>query len=229
MSCDPAQLIADAECIRTCIPAGALPAVTVSLLCQLAGGGSGTGPYVLKTGDNMSGRLTFDNNGSLFVQVPFVWARFADANNNTEPALMEIYHEVNTGVGGGAANCGVSMDFRTDSATADRQLQCRLTTLWTDPAQATLTSQLRINVLVNAVNTEALRISTAQVDARNGTVFAVAGTQVVGPRNTGWVTFTGTANKNAGALDTGTVTTAQLAQVVKSILDALITHGLLGA
>lgn len=57
----------------------------------------------------------------------------------------------------------------------------------------------------------------------------VSGTKVVGAGDAGWVTFTGTANKNAGALDTGTATTAQVAQVVKSILDALLTHGLLKA
>jgi hypothetical protein len=56
----------------------------------------------------------------------------------------------------------------------------------------------------------------------------VSATKVVGARDAGWVTFTGTANKNAGALDTGTATTAQVAQVVKSLMDMLLTHGLIG-
>lgn len=65
--------------------------------------------------------------------------------------------------------------------------------------------------------------------ALHASLFGVAGTQVVGARDTGWTTFTGAVTKNAGGFDTGTCTTAQLASVVKSMLDALVTHGLLGA
>ena len=122
------------------------------------------------------------------------------------------------------------MDFRADSATLDRQLACRIISIWTNATQATLTSEFRLLPLLNAVTTEALRINNTLVDARNGTFFGVAGTQVVSARNTGWATFgAGASNKNAAALDTGTVTTAQLAQIVKSLLDALILHGLIGA
>ncbi len=63
----------------------------------------------------------------------------------------------------------------------------------------------------------------------SSTGLGLFGTQVVGPRDTGWTTFAGAATKNAGGFDTGTCTTAQLASVVKSMLDALVTHGLLGA
>lgn len=206
-----------------------MAAVNVSLLCQLVSGAT-SGPYVLKTGDTMTGPLAFTNLATNNVQVPFVWARFADASNNTEPVLAELYHEVSGGAGGGALGCGVAMDFRTDTDTADRQLQARIFTTWTTVANATRTSDLRISPVINAVTTEALRISNALVDARNGTFFGVAGTQVVSGRNTGWATFgAGASNKNAAALDTGTVTTAQLAQIVKSLMDALIAHGLIGA
>jgi hypothetical protein len=122
----------------------------------------------------------------------------------------------------------VSIDFRADSATLDRQNAVRLSSVWTNAAQATLTSDFRILPLLNAVTTEALRINTTLVDARNGTFFGVAGTQVVSARNTGWTTFTGVSTKNAGAFDTGTCTTAQLASVVKALFDALVTHGLIG-
>lgn len=54
--------------------------------------------------------------------------------------------------------------------------------------------------------------------------YKVAGTQVVGPRSTGWTAMTGTATKGGG-FDTATVTLAQLAQVVKAMLDAEITQG----
>ena len=53
-------------------------------------------------------------------------------------------------------------------------------------------------------------------------------TQVVGARDTGWVAMTNTANKNT-AYDTTTVTLPQLAARVKSLQDALTTHGLIGA
>lgn len=52
--------------------------------------------------------------------------------------------------------------------------------------------------------------------------------QVVGARQTGWTTMTGTATTLAGAFDTSTVTLQQLAQVVKALIDAGFTHGLIG-
>jgi hypothetical protein len=262
MACDPTQLLADAECLRQCIPGGAVPAVSLSLLCQLVSGAT-LGPYVLKAGDTMTGALVVptttglkiggvtstwvglgavagppgilqvrvaDNSTYASVQTGFLQATTADASSNTQPVALEAYHETTGSVGGGALNGGVSIDFRADSATADRQQAIRLSSFWTNAAQATLTSELRILPLLNAVATEALRINTTLVDARNGTFFGVAGTQVVSARNTGWTTFgAGASNKNAGALDTGTVTTAQLAQIVKSLMDALILHGLIGA
>jgi hypothetical protein len=56
MPCDPNTLLEQAKCLLTCIPPGMMPAVEVSLLCQLAGGGSG-GIFVLKAGDTMTGPL----------------------------------------------------------------------------------------------------------------------------------------------------------------------------
>lgn len=37
MACDPNQLVADAKCIQCNIPNGAMPAIMVSLLAQIAG------------------------------------------------------------------------------------------------------------------------------------------------------------------------------------------------
>jgi hypothetical protein len=53
------------------------------------------------------------------------------------------------------------------------------------------------------------------------------GTQVLQTRRTGWAAATGSATRTA--FDTTTVTTAQLAERVKALLDDLITHGLIGA
>jgi hypothetical protein len=154
------------------------------------------------------------------IQGAFIQAQALDASNNTQPAVLEAYHEVSGGVGQGATNCGVAVDWRADDATADRQLAMRIATFWEDATHATLRSQARFTLQNAGATLEVLRLTSAGI--------SLFQTQVVGARNTGWTTFTGTANKNAGALDTGTVTTAQLAQVVKAMFDALVTHGLIG-
>jgi Pectate lyase superfamily protein len=66
--------------------------------------------------------------------------------------------------------------------------------------------------------------------AQNGTVnvlnsLSVAGTKVVGARETGWTAATGTANK--GAFATGTATLTNCAERIKALEDALRTHGLI--
>jgi hypothetical protein len=57
--------------------------------------------------------------------------------------------------------------------------------------------------------------------------FRVNGSAVVGTRKTGWAAATGTATRTTFA--TGSVTTAQLAERVKALIDDLISHGLIGA
>ncbi len=56
--------------------------------------------------------------------------------------------------------------------------------------------------------------------------FRVNGTKVVTSRRTGWAAATGTATRTT--FDTTTVTTAQLAERVKALIDDLTTHGLIG-
>jgi len=58
-------------------------------------------------------------------------------------------------------------------------------------------------------------------------VFKVGANQVLGARKTGWAAATGTATRTT--FDTTTVTTAQLAERVKALLDDLISHGAIGA
>jgi hypothetical protein len=57
--------------------------------------------------------------------------------------------------------------------------------------------------------------------------YRVGGTKVVGARAGGWGAATGTAAR--GAYDTTSVTTAQLAERVKALIDDLIAHGLIGS
>lgn len=54
-----------------------------------------------------------------------------------------------------------------------------------------------------------------------------AGTQVVGARQTGWAPPTGTSSRASFA--TSTVTTSQLAERVKALIEDLTAHGLIGA
>jgi hypothetical protein len=60
-----------------------------------------------------------------------------------------------------------------------------------------------------------------------GGAYRVDGVKVVGNRVTGWSAATGAGSR--AAFDSATVTTAQLAQRLKSLLDDLISHGLIGA
>jgi hypothetical protein len=60
---------------------------------------------------------------------------------------------------------------------------------------------------------------------QNGDI-RVRGNKVIGTRVTGWTAATGTATRTAFA--TGSVTTAQLAERVKALIDDLTTHGLIG-
>jgi hypothetical protein len=57
--------------------------------------------------------------------------------------------------------------------------------------------------------------------------YRVGGTKVVGGRATGWGTPSGTAAR--GGFDTASVTTAQLAERVKALIDDLAAHGLIGS
>jgi hypothetical protein len=58
-------------------------------------------------------------------------------------------------------------------------------------------------------------------------ILRVNGTQVIASRQTGWTAPTGTSARTT--FDTATVTTAQLAERVKALIDDLTTHGLIGA
>ncbi len=73
----------------------------------------------------------------------------------------------------------------------------------------------------------ALRLSANALVMGSGVALQANGTQVVGARRTGWSAPTGTATRSAFA--TSSVTTAQLAERVKALIDDLIAHGLIGS
>ncbi len=77
------------------------------------------------------------------------------------------------------------------------------------------------------VSTTALRLSANALVMGSGVALQANGTQVVGARRTGWSAASGTATRSAFA--TSSVTTAQLAERVKALIDDLIAHGLIGS
>jgi hypothetical protein len=117
-----------------------------------------------------------------------------------------------------------------------------------------MTSQEAAPIVFSATNTERMRITadgkvgigtsspaqelsvvgditaTAGVSAGTSLYTAnfvyVGGVQVIESRKTGWAAATGTATRTTFA--TSTVTTAQLAERVKALIDDLRSHGLIG-
>ena len=75
--------------------------------------------------------------------------------------------------------------------------------------------------------TNAVRIDASGLRLASAVPLLYAGTQVVAARQTGWTAATGTATRTTFA--TASVTTEQLAQAVKALIDDLIAHGLIGA
>ena len=84
------------------------------------------------------------------------------------------------------------------------------------------------NVLIgNTTGTERLSV-TGNIQLTEPTdTLKIGANTVVGARKTGWAAPTGTATRTTFA--TSTVTTAQLAERVKALIDDLTAHGLIGA
>ena len=69
-------------------------------------------------------------------------------------------------------------------------------------------------------------LTASAFNLASGVNYQINGTQVVTSRRTGWAAASGTATRST--FDTATVTTAQLAERVKALIDDLTTHGLIG-
>jgi hypothetical protein len=128
----------------------------------------------------------------------------------------------------GAANTVLGMNAAAD------QLQYKPVTITSAGAVAGVTSLTMAGALAGVTTLSmsgALSVggdATLSGDAllASGKVLKVNAVKVVEARKTGWTAATGNATRTT--YDTTTVTTAQLAERVKALLDDLITHGLIG-
>ena len=77
------------------------------------------------------------------------------------------------------------------------------------------------------VTTTSRNLTLTADEAGGFSSLRIDGNQVVRNRQTGWAAATGTATRTTFA--TGTVTTTQLAERVKALIDDLTVHGLIGA
>lgn len=70
ISCDPNDLLTAANCIQSCLTQGQMEAIQTKLLCDIASvftsGTGGTGPWVLKAGDVMTGALGIGVNPPIY-------------------------------------------------------------------------------------------------------------------------------------------------------------------
>lgn len=84
------------------------------------------------------------------------------------------------------------------------------------------------NLLIgNTTGTERLSVTGNVQLTDTADSYKVGSNNVVGSRKTGWAAPTGTATRTTFA--TTSVTTEQLAERVKGLIDDLTSHGLIGA
>lgn len=86
-------------------------------------------------------------------------------------------------------------------------------------------ANISLSVVDDALESE-VEITVTLAASPDVTSLKVAGTQVVGARQTGWTPPTGTATRTS--FDTATVTLPQLAEAVKALADDLVAHGIIG-
>jgi len=190
----------------------------LSALCQIA---SFSGPWLPLSGGTLTGQLTVSHSGA----VSSNWIRQAA---DTQGVSLEMSKRGQLGDANGVvqANTGLfqlrAFGWNGAAFAGAGRMQINVDASG-DFSGLNSGSYVRFFGVVPATTVE---IEFGRFSSVGLSLF---GTQVVGPRNSGWTTFTGASTKNAGGFDTGTVTTAQLASVVKAMFDAMVTHGLIGA
>lgn len=128
-------------------------------------------------------------------------------------------------IGGHAAALAGDVAFYMQGSVSDGAAWGRVGQINLE-AEATATAgstpgkmRLLLTPAASTTPVEVLDVNATRIEFNN--------TQILAPRRTGWAAATGTATKTT--YDTTTVTTAQLAERVKALIDDLIAHGLIGA
>jgi hypothetical protein len=162
---------------------------------------------------------------------PATFAAAFQSEMNTGTNKWGFYH---TGTAPSAMAGSLALGFAT--APAYRLHVFDTVTNWVGQitnAHATNPFGLRVqytNAAPNTTDNDFIRCTDSSGEKfqvmSNGTI-RVAATQVVSTRKTGWTAATGSATRTT--FDTTTVTTQQLAERVKALLDDLISHGLIGS
>lgn len=125
-------------------------------------------------------------------------ARLAEAKAKTGDYSAAIYNGASAGIWFGGADHGYGINV--NNSNGDFRL------VKADGVGG------KFNTLNTVINTDAS--------------YEVDGVKVLGNRVTGWTAATGTATRST--FDTGSVTTAQLAERFKAVIDDLIAHGIIG-
>ena len=98
--------------------------------------------------------------------------------------------------------------------------------IYANATDSTINNMRNGDLIFSTNNAEAARITSGKHLNLNSasSEYRVNGTKVVTSRQTGWAAASGTATRTTFA--TSAVTTPQLAERVKALIDDLITHGL---
>lgn len=218
--------------VLTTTPAGTLAASTVQgALNELdseklaTAGGTLSGPLVVSgswTGNNryILSATNSDTSASSFASIQL--RSGADTSVLTLTKAGTEYTVISAAAGRGWLNCG-SVGLLLSASTAAGTIDF-----------TTGGYSLRMSILSNGNVKIGGSTDTGDKLQVNGTInltgaygLYVNSTKVVGERRTGWVAPTGTATRTA--FTTSTVTTAQLAERVKALIDDLTAHGLIAS
>lgn len=119
-------------------------------------------------------------------------------------------------------------DVATDAGRGVVDFRVATTTNAADPVNSPFGSPANRTLFSFRSNaTIVVNITTGALNLASGVVLKANGTQIAGPRRTGWAAPTGTATRTG--FDTSSVTTQQLAERIKALIDDLAAHGLIGS
>jgi len=205
---------------------------------------NGAGTITLSTPQNTHtsatptfGALTLSTNGSgggLTVSDVQLYRSAADVWRSPDALIVDTYLEVNGGNSGVALQMTRASGNQIGIAFTQTSIGNNLIYM---PASSnflhfqsggnnnlSLDNANRRVGIKNAAPAHELDV-TGEINA--SVAHRTAGTQVVGPRKTGWSAWTGTPTRSSKA--TSTATLANVAEALKALLDDLISHGLIGA